>query len=119
MNHNVCIDYNHKSCCRIKLYIAHTRVQVFASVLPPVHGGERGWAFSLDSLEAFLECRMPVLRLFFRNSYLCISRGPFVLSRFFLVPFVFSSQSDTDLAIYGDGNMLQTLNSRERLLKNS
>ena len=37
------------------------------------------------------------------NAYLCISRGPFVLSRFLLVPFVFSSRSDTDLAIYGDG----------------
>ena len=80
---------------------------------------ERGRAFSLDSPEAFLECRMPVLRLFFLNSYLCISRGPFVLSRFLLVSFVFSSQSDTDFAIYGDGNKRQTLSSPEELMLGS
>lgn len=37
--------------------------------------------------------------------YLYISRGPFVLSRFLSVSFVFSSQSDTDLAIFGDGKI--------------
>ena len=47
-----------------------------------------------------------VERLFFRNSYLYISRGPFVLSRFPLVVFCFSSQSNTDLAIFGDGKIM-------------
>ena len=65
---------------------------------------------ALGSPQAFLECRMSVLRLFFLNAYLCISRGPFVLSRLLLVPFVFSSQSDTDLA-----NMVMESSSREKL----
>ena len=30
---------------------------------------------ALGSPQAFLECRMSVLRLFFLNAYLCISRG--------------------------------------------
>ena len=67
---------------------------------------------ALGSPQAFLECRMPVLRFFFLNAYLCISRAPFVLSRFLLVPFVFSSQSDTDLA-----NMVMESSSREKLLR--
>ena len=67
---------------------------------------------ALGSPQAFVECRMLVLRLFFLNAYLCISRGPLVLSRFLLVPFVFSSQSDTDLA-----NMVMESSSREKLLR--
>ena len=91
--------------------IGCTRLQAFASVLPPVHGGERGRAFS-TGLAAGVSGMSHACELFFLNAYLCISRGPFVLSRFLLVPFVFSSQSDTDLA-----NMVMESSSREKLLR--
>lgn len=47
-----------------------------------------------------------VERLFFRNSYLYISRGPFVLSRFLSVSFVFPLNRIPILQYSGDGKTM-------------
>lgn len=106
--------HNRKSCCRTNLYRSNVILHEVASrfrgrfTACSWRGTRAGWTRP---------------RRFWNfahvsQAYLCILRGPFVLSRSLLVPFVFPLNRIPIWQYTVMANKCQTLNSRERLLKN-